>query len=270
MNLAFPALLIFILIAPGIVWRAAYMRGSWSESIESSSLPAMLLWGIFAGSCFHLFWGMISWRIGHPIDLHAVISLLTLKPDDGVARALNVTAASPLRMAAYFLSQLGAAHLFGHWASKLVRAKKWDLAYEWLRFDNEWYYLLTGRLSLLRHTWSGPDVPKIPDAVYASVVIDSGGVAQLYYGCVAHFIVGKDGHLDRLLLANSARRELSEDRQPDREHCVGGGDDYYQIEGDYLVVPYEQIKNLNIEYVWLEEQADQAMAELSTSNEGGK
>ncbi len=259
MNLAFPALFIFILIAPGIVWRTAYTKASWSESMEPSSLPAMLLWGLSVGSCFHLVWGMASWIIGHPIDLNAAMSLLILKPDDGVARAVSIASACPLRLAMYFLSQLLAAYLFGRSANRLVRGMQWDLACEWLRFDNEWHYLLSGKLVLLKAFWSGREdlgIPaeSIPDAVYASVIIESGGVSQLYYGRVDDYHVGKDGRLDRLILADAARRELSNDRPPGQAHRVGGGDGYYSIAGDFLVIPYEQIKNLNIEYVWLEEQ----------------
>lgn len=93
----------------------------------------------------------------------------------------------------------------------------------------------------------------LPSVTYASVVIDQGGVAYLYYGRVESYDLGTsaDGGLRRFVLTDTRRRELHDDRGRDEEHAVGGGEHMYPIIGHRFVIEYSQVRTMNLQYVWL-------------------
>ncbi len=65
------------------------------------------------------------------------------------------------------------------------------------------------------------------------------------------------GDLDRILLRSTHRRKLENDREPGQtrnKEYLGYKDDprYYDIEGQFFVIRYQELTSVNIEYVFLE------------------
>lgn len=199
-----------------------------------------------------------SW--GRDIDLESVLLLLSGAYDSSAATfhaALSAVSGHLLPISGYLFSLCTAAALLGvgtHW---LVRHFKLDLRHRALRFNNEWYYLLTGEILQFAEM---PDDSTEIDGVYLSAVVCHGDQAYLYRGLVADFSFGRHGELDKIFLRMAHRRHITDDRSPHPETSPASNDfpddRYYDIRGDLFLLRYSEISTLNLDYFELSEVTD--------------
>lgn len=258
MNLAFPALLIFVLVLPGVILRYTYARGTWKWNSATSiqSLGDEIAYSVVIAGALHLLWGAIVSPFVS-IDLQSVLTLLAgtgAGTRDDFQAAISSATSHPYKVAWYFLSLYGASACLGYGAHSLVRWRHWDRKTRLLRFKNDWHYLLSGEI--LEFAELPYEAGKL-DGVYLSAVVKHGGGDYLYRGIVADWTLDQGGELDRILLRLAHRRKLLEDREPGQERDpkdVNYERDsrYYDIEGQYFVLRYSETTTVNIEYLLLD------------------
>ncbi len=78
----------------------------------------------------------------------------------------------------------------------------------------------------------------------------------IYSGILEEFYLSENNGLDRLVLYNVYRRTLENDFPKDlkkQSSILDKGTDerYYNMPGDSFVIPYSEIKNMNITYLTL-------------------
>ena len=261
MNLAFPALAIFLLVLPGTLLSYAYRRGFFQRSpvsfstvsneVARSVLFALLLHGIGLP--------VAEGVTQAEVDYEAVLLLLTgdASPNTAEGRAaVRAVARHPGRITVYLLSINLTGLLLGyalHWAVRRTRA---DLRWDVLRFKNNWHYLFTGEalaFSIPQRERSYAAIREMlaegVDFVFVSAVVEQAGEASLYWGALSDFYFDAAGRLDRIVLEEAQRRALRADRSAGEAGGIPAEDErFYGIRGNFLVLPYAQIKNLNLEY----------------------
>lgn len=254
MNLAFPALLVLLLVLPGLIFRYSYARGDWgwSNPISFRSVSDELAYGVVLAVGLHCLWASLTGWFGYAIDFGAVLALLLGNFGQGPTmyeRAVASATRYPGAIATYFLTLCTGGWLLGnrlHWA---VRITRMDRRTRVLRFKNEWYYLLSGEVLSFHDT---DDAERDVSGVYLSAVVDHAKASYLYRGIVADWTFDKDGQLDTISLRLAHRRLLESDLRQDepREPGVEVKPDsrYYDIHGDRLILRYSQLKTLNLDY----------------------
>lgn len=135
----------------------------------------------------------------------------------------------------------------GKGSRELVEHFDLDIRVRWLRFNNEWYYLLSGRI-LNFPDWYGSEAGKVAK-VQVDVVVETKEGSVLYCGLLDEFYLSKDG-LDRICLSQTFRRRLDQDAPNQTEKQIDRQFDgrYYKMPGDLFVIPYSQIRNINLTY----------------------
>jgi hypothetical protein len=106
------------------------------------------------------------------------------------------------------------------------------------------------------------------------VIVDQGNGPILYWGVLADYFFNADGTLEKIVLEDAQRRDLSDD-----DEFLEGSDDFsdnddssgrdqkghktpiederfYPIRGHFLIIRYEDVVNLNIEYLRLTEASN--------------
>lgn len=149
----------------------------------------------------------------------------------------------------------GVAIAAGRGLKHLVLTNNLDCKYHFLRVHNDWYYLLTGKI-LDFEDWPGEAADVA--AVQVDLVVEGKEHTYLYTGLLAEFYLSKDQGLDRLCLQEVYRRTLISDRpQQDIEGIPTQQLDnrYYRMPGDVFVIPYSLVKNINVTYKKLQEEA---------------
>lgn len=262
MNIAFPALLLFLLVLPGIALRYTYFKGlwRWNSPISIQSISDEIAYSLVWAIMLHLVWcSIVSFLgFGKP-DLKSVLILLTgggAGRSEGLQSAIAATVESPYRVVGYFLSLLIFSGLLGLLAHIAVRSLRLDRTKKALRFKNEWHYLLSGEVLEFSEFQPFENQGRI-DGVYLSAIVKQGKDDILYRGIVADWLLDSKGDLDRILLRSTHRRKLENDREPGQtrnKEDLGYKDDprYYDIEGHFFVIRYQELTTVNIEYVFVE------------------
>jgi hypothetical protein len=147
------------------------------------------------------------------------------------------------------VSLYAAAGVAGNLGHRAVRRLRLDHLTKTFRFDNYWYYMLTGEvLDFRENAGEGRSV----DGVYFSAVVDHASGSYLYRGIVSDFTFDRDGALDTIVLTDAHRRKLADDRQEGEPSTRVGpaepDERYYEIRGDFLVLRYAEIRTLNLDY----------------------
>lgn len=253
MNIAVGALVLLLLIFPGILFRYAYLSGPYarknfqssiSDEVVLSLIPAFLIQTLGYIVFEHLF--RINIDISLLIRLVSQLSLITASEFDIIEKSI-------LLFSLYSILTC----LFGFFSGKvfrgLVARYSWDIKYHSLRFNNEWYYLLSGRI--LDFPGNNGNSQKI-DLVRIDALCESQGNSIIYSGILREFYLSKADGLDRIHLSNVYRRKLTDDSPQEYTAPIEKefDDRYYKMPGDIFVIPYQQIKNINISYYIIEEE----------------
>lgn len=253
MNFAFPALLAFLLVLPGIILRYSYARGAWGWASPTSMRRTSdeLSYGIAIAVGLHALWVPVARLAGFSPDVEALLMLLAGNfghDSRYLDRVLSSVAGHQFNVAGYFLSLYIASALAGNLAHRLVRRLKLDHRTKTFRFDNYWFYMLTGEV--LKFKENATETRSV-DGVYLSAVVDHASASFLYRGIVYDFTFDRDGQLDTIVLTDAHRRDLAADRDgpwPMHEGLAAPDERYYEIKGDFFVLRHAEIRTLNLDY----------------------
>ncbi|MDQ1813389.1 hypothetical protein RBA41_08745 [Massilia sp. CCM 9210] len=245
MNIALPAVIIFLFLLPGFIFRTRLKRAE-RTSLDFSPFGQVVaeavLWSVLAH--YLALWAAESW-FSLRIDPLVLMKLLSAAPQSQAEATAAVAADFPW-LARYFVTLFVASFVvptlirFAISRYRLDRSSApWGTLFRF--HEAPWYYLLTGADFSEREA---------PDFIIVSAIVEVAKEAVLYVGMLNEFYVNAEGQLDRLVLQNVSRRPISRDK--DGAHADGSdGERFYQVDGDTFVLRYSEIITLNIEYVKL-------------------
>ncbi len=236
MNIAFPAFLILLLILPGFIFLSAHERKE-NTAIERKPFDVSSAIALFFALLIHLilsglfsFFGLTP-DYSLPLKLALGLKTLTYDLESIEDHALAVTL--------YFLLSFSLPYLLGKF-TQWVRFSLNPYKDSRFSFDTPWYYELKGKLS------------DVHDAqiIQLTCLQDLSEGTYLYYGVLEDFYLDREGQLDRVVLSDVFRRKLASDDggQPESQNR------FYGIKGDRLVLKYADIRNINIEYLYITEE----------------
>lgn len=249
MNIAFPAIFLFLLLLPGFVFHRLYqareVRAADLTPFSTTVLTATAIAALINAATMlaATYWGGYHFYVGEMVRLlvsgASTNSAVALSP---VFQRLN---AHPFEPFAFFAAtNLVAALLAGLW-----RFSVWRLRLDhpsrplvrYMRPPAPWYYLFTGT-----------DVTGVePDAVVIATIVTFRDGSWLFTGLLEDYELTEKGELDRLVLSNAARRRLADDLPRDASR-LDQQERFYPIEGDRFVLRASECVTLNIKYLVLE------------------
>jgi hypothetical protein len=245
-NVAFSALLVFLLLLPGFLFRTYFKRAEkvvldikpFGQAAIDAFLAALVLDLVW-------YWGA-ALVTGYRVDFKALLTLVAGDKSANLDSAIAEVATDPWHPGIFFASLYVFAIIAGFGLRYAVTRWRLDrrgapLA-NFLRFDTPWYYLFTGY-----------DRATPPDGVAIGAVVCLGSTAYLYTGVLVEYFLDDQGQLNRLVLASAARRPLSDDQASesgaDRDQPLVYEERFYPIEGDYFVLRYSEVLTLNVRYL---------------------
>lgn len=246
MNVALPALIVFIILLPGFIFRSGLKRAE-RISVDFSPFGRVVaeavLWSVFVHSAWLTLSYVLFSRQFDPVVFMNLLGSVT----GSQARAAQQVGAEFTWIAAYFVSLIVASHvvpIFVRNAISKFRLDRYDAPFSSVfRFhDAPWYYLLTG---------ADFEEDEEPDFIYISAIVEVAKEAVLYVGILDDFYFDADGQLDRLILQKVSRRPIASDKPVEQllnEKIVRR---FYPIDGDNFVLRYSEAITLNVQYIKL-------------------
>ncbi len=149
MSIAFPALVITILVLPGILFFYTYRRGFGPSPVVLQSVQSEIVHGILCSIPINLIaiW-VIDWLPAPDVDFRAVVALLTGwhgKDDVEIARNITALSANARLILYYVFVTCVLSAIAGYLTHAYIRYYRLDLRIDVLRFSNEWRYLFSGQ-----------------------------------------------------------------------------------------------------------------------------
>ncbi len=214
MELIFTALVIFLLLLPGIIFNYSYLKGfgrrngpiaikKYSEYLVHATIYALLL---------NVLWGKgISFVLSHISSIRIdwdIVSLLLLSEKIQSQQIVHVSN-HLLGISLYLLGLYGISAFLGTILHRYVRWQKLDKRSAFFRPDDLWHYMLTGEIiefpgSPIREEC---DDSSGPVAVFLTAVVTHGDKPYLYSGFVMDFGYTRGGEISWIAL-------LAFDRNP--------------------------------------------------------
>ena len=246
MSFAFGALLIVLLLLPGIIFRYAYIRSNSLRRSLDFSLLSEAITMVVVAVLLHALGIKIASYLGVQPDFRLVYLL-------GTGGTLNLidydrVASSYLPFLWYTLFLCGLAALVGYGIQRLVVSLGYDQRYKGLRVLNDWdryftgYVLTAEQRAKLNFTW-------------VDLLVDgSGGNAVLYSGVLENYSLNREQVIDQIFISSAIRRhnlDLSGVLPAPMESLAHPPN--YDMPGDYFVIPYAQVRNVNIIYNFVQE-----------------
>jgi hypothetical protein len=274
MNFLLATLIIILLLFPGFLFRAQYLNVSHGRTFRSTLIEE-LLFSIIPCIIIHL--PLIHLAFCYSLSAEGFYLLMINNPE-----AINyIDQEAFLGLLYYFLGSFFLALLLGSSFRYISELFNWEINVPMLRIRNEWYYKLTGTFLINSKSKRRRYAPA--RQVNVDVVVELNKDAYIYRGTLEYFVLSKEDGIDRLFLKNAKRRKLSFDASEKKaqgenvkgeeekilkifEQAISLDDDdkfdliekfdkneYYNIPGDEIIIPYREIKNLNLTYVFVEE-----------------
>ena len=265
MNIAFTSLVIVLFLLPGIVSLRAYFSGVFSdefvERLDKLSVAQLVVRAILPSLSLHYLGLQISGAMDWgTIDFEQLISLLIGRKEDSFATPFSENLSIwQGRIVLYNLVVNAVAFILGSAARIVVRSYRWDRKYQLFRYANEWHYLLSGEILEIQKQIEGAAQDHV-DLRYVTAMVDVNDQTMIITGILENYKLSRDKGVRYLTLSEARRRPLSWDAKPEQE----GYEAFYQLPGNYLVIPFQEIKNLHIEYIQLNKIA-QAEADPGSS-----
>jgi len=239
MNLAFPTLLIFLLLLPGLFFINSYYKVE-SQDVNFAPISQRTGLAVLFSLILHfvLLWVLI-YVISKPINPTIYIRLLSESniPD------LKLT--QLVFLSIYIISSCFIAFFSGIVLRKLIINYKLDKKWKWLRFNNKWYYFFKA------YDFRDEE----PEFVEIFAMVNSANQCYVYRGILEEFYLDNKGNLDLLILSSAKRTltgQLNTESNGDMpSNQIINSSFFHPIEGDYFLLKYPEIINLNIFFLSL-------------------
>jgi hypothetical protein len=273
MNIAFPALFIFLLALPGIILRRSYREWGWRIPVYPRPLADQLAWSASFAAVLNILWCLLAQWCGYRINFGDVLILLTggfgLRPEL-LAHRLEAITRHPVAIAAYFVSLYATAAIAGRGGRALVRGFRIDHRFKLLRFDNFWHYALNGEIPLFFENRSKyAEVLGMSEQVLAivSCVVNHGARSFVYFGFPLEAYFDQFGKLEKIVVEGVSYEELratsGEGTQASGETGAVQTRARLSIAADILVFNACDIHNIAIEYIFASRPEEQSNIEPS-------
>lgn len=246
----FTIIYIVALIIPGVFFKRFYFQGAFSKQFGNGPFADRLLTSLFLG--------VISQFLAYKI-LKDVLSLSF----DEIWKRINILLNNKIPDLSeielvnsiwYFLGTVILSAILGSICFWLVRYFKFDLYFKVFRFSNKWHYYFKGEILHTVDFRKSDSIPvkKIVKGVLVDVLTNYGGKETvLFTGNLTQYSLNKEEELETLYLTGVSRyKDVAEPN--DETHSVGRKMVPKPIPGDIFVIPYSNVLNFNVQYIYEE------------------
>jgi hypothetical protein len=238
MNIALTSFVLFLLLVPGIIFRRFYYTGEFSKQYFKSSALELVFSTVIPATLLHCLWMFLAnkwFRQG--IDVATVTDIITGNHSSKHWPAtLTVFKNSYHNIVVYNISLWFFSAGIGLLFKFIIRKTKLDRKIKMFRFQNEWFYLLSGEYL---------DFPKVRGnsknilITYVDVLVKNEAGDFIYQGILEDYLLSKEGALELLYMSAARCRPMDD----------SASKGFQKIHGRIFIIPYAQIKNINITYL---------------------
>jgi hypothetical protein len=236
-NITLSGLLIFLFVLPGLSFRWTYLGALSPRDYSAAPLSAESVYTLIAASLIQVAMVLGVDSLTHyQVDFRAIEILLMGSSDEALKSAIfDNLHRDLLKILLYESVACSGSGLSGALLRKLAMRYWWDSDFAPLRLGNDWFYILTGREWRL-------GLEKDFDYVWIDALVTIGAATVIYSGVLSNFYFSVDGNSVETIALIKAQKWASP-----------GAFSPTIIPGNYLLLKYSEINNLNVTFIKLAE-----------------
>lgn len=245
MNLLLSSILLFILVAPGLIFRFSYLQGTYAKLNFKVSAIDEIFWALLP-ALFLQFASILVLENFFDARIRIEIFYQLLNGDASPGIDFIAIRAGLFQFLIYTASLILISAALGRLFRLIIRMSRLDIRYRFFRLNNEWHYLFSGEIL------DFPDVigeSENIEIIQIDLLANIGEGSVIYSGILQDYYLSKDNGLDRIYLSQVHRRKLKDDlAHADQSNVQKLDERYYQMPGELFVIHYDKIMNMNVTY----------------------
>jgi hypothetical protein len=231
MDITISTFLVVFFLIPGFIFTRAYYASPFSRKYSKSNLYSEIAWIIIPSGIIHIIGLYLMYYLYDDcfseLKKAAKLTLESFRDHPNFSNDLHFHF-----IILYTISLWVFAFFLGLMINVTVRKTHLDKRLRIFSFDNEWYYYLSGEiLDFKNSVGTSKDV----GLVFVDALVRNGENTHLYSGICENFHLKEDGGLSSISLCNTQKKTSKESS-------------YESIPSSLLIIPFDQIVNLNIRY----------------------
>lgn len=247
MDIALSGIILLILVLPGISFAKGFYSGEFSNQYTTSDFYNLLINTLFPSIIFYLLSYPIIYYIFHYDFRFDILLGLSSSNEDIMKLAITTVEKNKIAIIFYQISINIVGYLIGNRLKKYVLSESLDTSYDILKYKNIWHYIITARLLNFEknsHILQNDTVEDV-DITHIDALVNVNNETFIYKGILADYQLAKDGGLDLLIVTNAQRKLISDPSSS-----------YKDIKGNYIILKYSDLINLNLTFIQLDETFD--------------
>jgi len=244
-EIAIGGLVLFVLLLPGISFNKGYFSGEFSRNYLSTDFFGLLVNTIFPSLILYLVaFPIIYFLWGYFYDVRVLLGVISSN-DDLVESSIQTLDKFKLEITSFQVILNVLSYLIGKLSRNIILKYSLDTGNENFQFDNIWHYLVSARFLEINNILIN-DSPEDVDLTFVDALVSVDGNTFIYTGVLIDYQLGKDGTLDLLIITKAQRKKVTGNNTGT----------YKDISGNYLVLKYSDLLNLNFSFIQFDETLD--------------
>ena len=245
MEIAISGIVIIFLLLPGISFNKGFYSGEFSRQYLSNDFYSLLINTLFPSVIIYFIaFPFVYFPFGYYYDFKILLGIISSN-DELVKNSIEKVSDFIIEIILFQILINILSFILGVFARNQILKHSLDAKNHMLRFNNIWHYLVSARF-LQYNNILMQDSPEDVDLTFVDALVNINDNTFIYTGILIDYQLGKDGTLD-LLIITKAQRKL-----------VTGNDngDYKDIRGNYLILKYSDLINVNFSFIQFDETLD--------------
>lgn len=245
MEIAISGIVIIFLLLPGISFNKGFYSGEFSRQYLSNDFYSLFINTLFPSAIIYFIAFPFSYFLfGYKFDFEILLGIISSN-DELVKNSIQKINEFILQLILFQIIINILSFFLGIFIRNKILKYSLDAKNSILRFNNIWHYLISARFLQYNNILIN-DSPEDVDLTFIDALVNINDNTFIYTGILIDYQLGKDGTLD-LLIITKAQRKL-----------VTGNDngDYKDIRGNYLILKYSDLINVNFSFIQFDETLD--------------
>ncbi len=247
MEIAISSIVIIVLLLPGISFNKGFYSSKFSRQYLTNDFFSLLINTLLPSIAFYLLaFPIIYFIFDYYYDFKILLGLVSSN-DTLVENSIILIEKFIIQIFCFQFSINIIAFIIGICSRNLILKHSLDTKFPILRFNNIWHYFISGRFLEYNNILQN-DTPEDVDLTFVDALININDQTFIYTGILIDYELGKDGSLE-LITITQVQRKL-----------VTGNDNgnYKDIRGNYLILKYSDLVNLNFTFIQFDESYDES------------
>ena len=244
MEFALSALIILILLLPGISFRKGYFSEEFSSQYTVKDFFQLFV-NTFIPSLILYFLAIpIVLLFGYEYNISTLIGLISSN-DKIFFDSVEKLKEYQNEIFIFHLIINSVSFFIGFFLKNYFIKNSYDSKIEFFRYKNIWHYVLSARFINFKRSQVSLIVNKVEDVdiTYIDALISIGDNLFIYNGMLVDYQLASEGKLDFLIVKNVQRKHIDKKKFKD-------------VEGHIVILKYEHIINLNLTFIQAEDDGN--------------